>query len=128
MRTSNAGPWTVYQGSSNSTANNASTIGTTAGGGLKIPSADAAGSSFDPNGGLYTDLTNATAATINALREASQIQRLFERDMRGGTRYVEILKSHFGVVSPDSRLQRPEYLGGSSVPVNIAFGVAASCI
>ena len=47
-------------------------------------------------------------------------ERLLERDARGGTRYTEIIRSHFGVVSPDSRLQRPEYLGGSSVPVNIA--------
>ena len=68
---------------------------------------------------LWTDLSNATAATINDLREAFQMQKLFERDARGGTRYVEILKSHFGVTSPDARLQRPEYLGGSSSPVSI---------
>lgn len=59
------------------------------------------------------DLTSATAITINSLREAFQLQRLYERDARGGTRYTEILRSHFGVVSPDSRLQRPEWLGGS---------------
>ena len=69
--------------------------------------------------GLQADLTEATAATINQLREAFQIQRLYERDARGGTRYVEILKSHFGVTSPDARLQRPEYLGGGSTPVNV---------
>ena len=73
---------------------------------------------FDPN--LEADLTNATAATINQLREAFQIQKLYERDARGGTRYTEIIKSHFGVTSPDSRLQRPEYLGGGSSPVNIS--------
>lgn len=67
----------------------------------------------------YADLTNATAATINQLRQAFQIQKLYERDARGGTRYIEILKSHFGVTSPDARLQRPEYLGGSSSPINI---------
>jgi len=67
----------------------------------------------------YVDLTNATAATINSLRQAFQIQRLYERDARGGTRYTEIVRSHFGVVSPDARLQRPEYLGGGSTPVNI---------
>jgi hypothetical protein len=61
---------------------------------------------------LYADLSTATAATINQLREAFQIQRLYERDARGGTRYTEILQSHFGVTSPDARLQRPEYLGG----------------
>ena len=72
-----------------------------------------------PVAGLYADLSTATAATINAIRTAFQVQKLLERDARGGTRYTEIIRSHFGVVSPDSRLQRPEYLGGSSVPVNI---------
>ena len=75
---------------------------------------------YDPTGTLYADLSAATAATINAIRTAFQVQKLLERDARGGTRYTEIIRSHFGVVSPDSRLQRPEYLGGSSVPVNIA--------
>lgn len=65
------------------------------------------------------DLSHTTAATINSLRQAFQIQKLYERDARGGTRYTEILRSHFGVVSPDSRLQRPEYLGGSESPVII---------
>ncbi|NTW98998.1 MAG: phage capsid protein [Geobacteraceae bacterium] len=68
---------------------------------------------------LFADLTEATAATINSLREAMQIQRLFERDARGGTRYIEMVKAHFGVVSPDARLQRPEYLGGGSTMINI---------
>lgn len=73
-----------------------------------------------PNGtGLYADLSGATAATINSLRQAFQLQRLLERDARGGTRYTELLVSHFGVTSPDSRLQRPEYLGGGSSPVQI---------
>lgn len=66
---------------------------------------------------VYADLSAATAATINQLREAFQIQKLYERDARGGTRYTEIIKSHFGVVSDDARLQRPEYLGGGSSPV-----------
>ena len=68
---------------------------------------------------LYADLSSVTAATINSLRQAFQLQKLYERDARGGTRYTEILRSHFGVVSPDSRLQRPEYLGGSESPVII---------
>ena len=68
---------------------------------------------------LYADLTNATAATINQLRQAFQVQKLLERDARGGTRYTEIIRAHFGVTSPDSRLQRPEFLGGGSSPVNI---------
>jgi hypothetical protein len=68
---------------------------------------------------VFADLSEASAATINQLREAFQVQRLYERDARGGTRYTEIIRSHFGVVSPDARLQRPEYLGGGSTPVNI---------
>lgn len=76
-------------------------------------------SSFGQNSGLYADLSNVTAVTINSLRQAFQIQKLYERDARGGTRYIEILRSHFGVTSPDARLQRPEYLGGSSSRVII---------
>lgn len=69
--------------------------------------------------GLIADLSDASAATINTLRQAFQLQRLYERDARGGTRYTEIIRSHFGVVSPDARLQRPEYLGGSSARIII---------
>lgn len=81
--------------------------------------------------GIYADLSLATAATINQIRQAFQIQRLLERDARGGTRYTEIIFSHFGVKSPDARLQRPEYLGGGSTPVVInpiaqTSGTAAS--
>lgn len=68
---------------------------------------------------LYADLSTATSATINQLRQSFQIQKLLERDARGGTRYTEIVRAHFGVVSPDARLQRPEYLGGGSTPINI---------
>jgi hypothetical protein len=69
--------------------------------------------------GLYADLSTATAATINQLRQSFQIQKLLERDARGGTRYTEIIRAHFGVISPDSRLQRPEYLGGGTTTINI---------
>ena len=68
---------------------------------------------------IYADLTDATAATINQLRQAFQIQKLYERDARGGTRYTEIIRAHFNVVSPDARLQRPEYLGGGQSFVNL---------
>lgn len=68
---------------------------------------------------IRADLTNATAATINELREAFQLQRMMEKDARGGTRYTEIVRSHFGVISPDARLQRPEYLGGGSSIINV---------
>lgn len=62
---------------------------------------------------------NASAASINQLRLAFQLQKLYEKDARGGTRYIEILKTHFGVTSPDARLQRPEYLGGDRLPIHI---------
>lgn len=74
---------------------------------------------FDSSGGL-------PLVTINQLRTAFQIQRMYEKDARGGTRYTEILRSHFGVTSPDSRLQRPEYLGGQRIPININQVVQSS--
>ena len=77
-------------------------------------------SGADPNNKLYADLSAASAQTINSLRQAFQIQKLLERNARGGTRYTEILQNHFGVTSPDSRQQRPEYLGGSSTRINIS--------
>ncbi len=70
-------------------------------------------------GDAFVDLSNATATTINAIRQAFQIQRLLERDARGGTRYTEIVRSHFGVTSPDQRLQRPEYLGGGKINLTL---------
>ena len=82
-----------------------------------INSSDVA--NFPGGSQIYCDLSAATAATINTLRQAFQLQRLYERDARGGTRYTEILRSHFGVISPDARLQRPEYLGGHSQRISI---------
>ena len=61
---------------------------------------------------LYAQLDDVTAVTINQLRQAFQLQKFLERDARSGTRYIEVIKSHFGVTNPDFRLQRPEYLGG----------------
>lgn len=76
---------------------------------------------------LVADFSGTSqVATINQLRLAFQIQKLYERDARGGTRYIEILKSHFGVTSPDARLQRPEYLGGNRIPININQVVQSS--
>ena len=79
---------------------------------------------------IYADLSQATGATIAALRLAFQTQRLLERDARGGTRYVELLQSHFGVMPEDARLQRPEYIGGgrssmhtSAIPQTSATGL-----
>lgn len=77
------------------------------------------GSSTSGYPDVYADLTDASAATINQLREAFKVQEFYERDARGGTRYIEILRSHFGVISPDARLQRPEYLGGGSTPIDV---------
>lgn len=80
-----------------------------------------AGTSIPSNSehSLYADLSSSTAATVNQLREAFAIQKLYERDARGGTRYTEIIKSHFGVISPDQRLQRPEFLGSGSSYINV---------
>jgi len=69
--------------------------------------------------GVIADLSTATAATINQLRQAFMMQSLLELDARGGTRYVEILRAHFGVISPDFRLQRSEYLGGGTSQINV---------
>ena len=77
-----------------------------------------AGSS--PNATLYADLSSATSASVNELRQSFAIQRMFEKDARGGTRYSEIIRSHFGVTSAmDLVLQRPLYLGGGSTPIDI---------
>lgn len=86
---------------------------------LGVPTESQLGSSLENSGLVAISTGNAQAATINQLRLAFQIQKLYERDARGGSRYIEILKSHFGVTSPDARLQRPEYLGGNRVPINI---------
>lgn len=74
---------------------------------------------YDARLGLFTDLSDATASTINQIREAFAIQRMYEKDARGGTRYTEILQNHFKVFNPDLRLQRPEFLGHSSERVNV---------
>nr|DAV77320.1 MAG TPA: major capsid protein [Microviridae sp.] len=75
---------------------------------------------------LGADLSNVTAATINQLRQAFQIQKLLEKDARGGTRYREVLREHFGVISPDSRMQIPEYLGGYRLPINVSQVIQTS--
>lgn len=76
------------------------------------------GSNIYPNN-LYADLSTATAASVNQLREAFAIQKLLEKDARGGTRYREMLKAHFNVSIPDNTVQVPEYLGGKSIPLNM---------
>lgn len=76
-------------------------------------------STFVTTHNMYADLSNATGATINALRQAFAIQKFYEREARGGQRYIEMVRSHFNVVNPDFRLQRPEYLGGYRHQINI---------
>ena len=77
------------------------------------------GVSNNHESGLIADLTQATSVTINQLRQAFQIQKFLETDARSGTRYIEIIKGHFGVTSADARMQRPEYLGGERFPINM---------
>lgn len=86
-------------------------------GGLEIFARGTAATSALPS--IYADLSASSGFTINALRLAFQTQKMLERDARGGTRYTEIIKSHFGVTSPDARLQRPEFLGGRSTPISV---------
>lgn len=107
---------TVYESDlTTSTYANYTQIGSTSDQGYFIEGT--AGTNGYPN--IRADLSSATAATINSLRQAFQLQKMFERDARGGTRYTEIVRSHFNVISPDARLQRPEYLGGGSSPINV---------
>lgn len=96
----------------------ATTLGTDAAGNT-VGGGNAPGAGLMYPANLFADLSAATAATINEFRQAFQVQKLLERDARGGTRYTEIVRAHFGVISPDARLQRPEYLGGGSTPVII---------
>lgn len=86
---------------------------------LRTQTPTAVATAIDVSATHHVDLTSATAITINALRMAAITQKLLEGDARGGSRYVEQLLAHFGVQSPDYRLQRPEYLGGSKIPVTV---------
>jgi hypothetical protein len=108
----------VNIGSATGTA--ASLSGTLAASSRTAAGTGAAAAFSAANSNVYADLSAVTAATINQLRQSFQIQKLLERDARGGTRYTEIVRSHFGVISPDARLQRPEYIGGGSTPVNVS--------
>lgn len=118
VRTSGATQaWTLYNANTNTAATSGVDMGI--GIGSYISGSGGTGLTLDPRGGLYADLSTATAATINQLREAFSIQSLYELDARGGTRYVEILQAHFNVISPDFRLQRPEFLGGGESRINV---------
>lgn len=93
---------------------------------LAVLGAEAPGSTTADAAYLGADLTSINAATINQLRQAFQIQKLLEKDARGGTRYREVLREHFGVISPDSRMQIPEYLGGYRLPINVSQVIQTS--
>lgn len=95
-------------------------INTVPGGGAAVGTTTIGLSTVAAESGVIADLSAATAATINDLRMAFATQQFLEADARGGTRYVESVKSHFGVTVPDFRLQRAEYLGGGSQPVSVA--------
>ena len=84
------------------------------GGGTRNPA------TLDNSASLQADLSSATAATINELRQAYRLQQWMEKNARGGSRYIESILVHFGVKSSDARLQRPEFLGGASTPVTIS--------
>lgn len=91
--------------------------GTIAAGSIALGAQDVGEVAYPSN--LYADLSNATAATINQLRQAFAIQAFYEAQARGGSRYIEFIKNIFGVTSPDARLQRPEYLGGTRININM---------
>lgn len=116
-REANAAAWGVYLSGTETPVVGVTGVDVNAGG--VTTTTAGAGISFDPSNGLVADLKNATAATINDLRQAISVQRMYERDMRGGTRYQEILWSHYGVHGGDSRLQRPELLSVYSEMMNV---------
>lgn len=116
-RVANSVGWDAYQTGTNTKIVGSAAVNITAGGKTAISGPTEI--SLDLVGGLIADLSSAFATTVNQLREALQSQVMLERDARGGTRYTEIIRSHFGVVSPDFRLQRAEYLGGGSSPINV---------
>ena len=108
-------PWTVnFDLNTTTTGDFTGVLRTDVGGGTYR------GTSVDNTANLTTDLSAATAATINDLRSAFRLQEWLEKNARGGSRYIESILSHFGVRSSDARLQRPEFLGGGSVPIQVS--------
>lgn len=110
--------WDAYRASTNAKIAVLDTMSTAAAGYVRRTAADE-GLNFDPRGSLVADLSTATAATINSLRQSIALQQMLEIDARGGTRYTEVVRAHFGVVSPDARLQRVEFLGSGQDRINI---------
>lgn len=116
VRADNADGWKLFIAGGNTQPGTA-TLASSSGGYLTNVGFNPA-YSLDPNGGLHANLSQASAATINQLRQAFSIQSIFELDARGGTRFIEVIKAHFNVTIPDFRVQRTEYLGGGSVEIN----------
>lgn len=130
-RVPNAPVWQAYQSGTNAPVGGPFTQGTDVNAYTVVNTST--GISYDPRGGLVgkpitlniapiaagLEFSPTGLGTINMLREAFQLQRFLERDNRGGTRYTETVFSHFGVESPDARQQRPEYLGGGTLNLNI---------
>lgn len=117
-RVNNAPPNYVYVSGTNTPATSEPALKTDSAGRL-LNNAGSVNLSIDPNGAWNVDVDGVNlTGTINDLRLAFQMQQLFEMDARGGTRYVELLYSTWGVVSPDFRLQRPEYIGGGHIRFN----------
>lgn len=100
-------------------ANNGAFATVDAGKAVGVPTQAQLGNDLSNSGLIGVQSAIAQAATINQLRLAFQIQKFYEQQARGGSRYTEVVRSFFGVTSPDARLQRPEYLGGNRVPINV---------
>ena len=118
--TNGTGSWRtgVLSPGSEFSSNVAGSVGTPFAASASV-SSDVEGLSVAPINLWAVGDSSLATATINQLRLAFQVQKLLEKDARSGTRYIEVLKGHFGVTSPDARLQRPEYLGGNRIPVNV---------
>ena len=109
----------MFEGSNVSVGSSIEDASFGAGQSLGVPTQDQLGSDLSNSGLIGVQPSVAQAATINQLRLAFQIQKFYEQQARGGSRYTEVIRSFFGVTSPDARLQRPEYLGGNRVPINV---------
>lgn len=118
-RVSSGTYWDIYNTGTNTAATGNKDIRVTGGGGSIAVNDGATLGSLDPRNQIYTDLSTATAATINELREAIATQLFWEKRARGGGRYVEYVQMEFGV-RPYDQLRRPEYLGGQKSPIIIS--------
>ncbi|AZL82878.1 major capsid protein [Apis mellifera associated microvirus 32] len=110
----------IIRRADNQTSSQNSLTGLITSGAGALRGSDSFNSVIDPNDTLMVELDDVAAVSINTLRESIVLQQMLELDARGGTRYVEALLARFGVVSPDFRLQRPEFLGGQTFDINVS--------